>query len=213
MESVGKIKDMFKQMRDPVKLVVFTDKEEMCPACNETLAILESIMQYTDKIILQEISLISEKEEAAKHGVTRAPTIIFEDFGIKYTGAPIGLETAPFIQTILMASTGETPHGPLVSKKLEKIKQEGSLIVIVTPTCPYCAQAVLLENSLAIMSSKVNVEIVESYENPDIARKFQVTGVPVTIVNSKEKITGIPNIAILINKLVADESNLDLMYG
>jgi glutaredoxin len=61
------------------------------------------------------------------------------------------------------------------------------MMVIVTPTCPYCAQAVLLENALAIQSKdKVSVEIVESYENADIARKYEVTGVPVTIVKKAQ---------------------------
>ncbi|MHA1681823.1 MAG: protein disulfide oxidoreductase [Promethearchaeota archaeon] len=213
MESTGKVKDLFEQMDADVILTVFTNKEEMCPACNETKSIIMELSKISSKIMWKEISLISDKAQAEKYGVTRAPTIIFNDFNIRYTGAPIGLETAPFIQTILMASNKDTPYGDLIKERLDKIKKKGKVMVIVTPTCPYCAQAVLLVNTLAILSEKIDVEIVESYENPDIARKYNVTGVPMTIINGKEKIVGVPNVAILLNKLIADTSSLDMMYG
>ena len=100
-----------------------------------------------------------------------------------------------------MASTGETILVNLIDDNVAAIKG-GKLMVIVTPTCPYCSQAVLLENSLAIVSKgKIKVEVVEAYENPDIAKQWQVSGVPVTIVNDRDKIVGVPNLPKLLGYL------------
>ncbi|MHA1792107.1 MAG: protein disulfide oxidoreductase [Promethearchaeota archaeon] len=208
-----RVKDLIKKMDKIVHVKVFTDRENMCPACNETVSLIREIAKLAEKIEWEEVSLISEKEKAESFHVSRTPTVLLPDVGIRYTGAPIGLETSPFIETLMMISSGETPFGDLVLDRLKRIKKKASLICIVTPTCPYCAQAVLLENSLAILSEKVSIEIVESYENPDIARKYGVSAVPVTIINEKERITGVPNVALLINKMIQDNSSFNEIYG
>ncbi|MFX0100379.1 MAG: thioredoxin family protein [Candidatus Hodarchaeota archaeon] len=215
--SQAALNEIVKNLKNVVKLLVFTSRDEngyvQCPACEDTAALIVQLSKMTDKINAEEISTITDKEKCEKYGVTRHPTILLPDFNIRYTGAPIGLELSPFVQTVLMASTGETILGDLGADQVSSIKK-GSLIIIVTPTCPYCAQAVLMENSLAIDSGgKISVEIVEAYENPDIAKKYQVTGVPVTVVNKKEKIVGVPNFALLLQKLKGDKSSLNEMYS
>ena len=65
-------------------------------------------------------------------------------------------------------------------------------------------EAALIENALVMESrGKLAIDIVESYENPDIARKYQVTGVPATIIdgNPATKIEGVPTLAMLLQRL------------
>nr|MDO8084530.1 thioredoxin family protein [Candidatus Sigynarchaeum springense] len=219
METSTTVKDLFSKMKDPVRLKIFTSKTaegyRQCPACEDTIAMVGELAKLAGgKIDWEEVSIHEDKEKCEKYGVTRVPTILFLDYNIRYTGAPIGLETAPFIQTILMASTKESLLGDTVDAQLARIKKASKMMVIVTPTCPYCAQAVLLENALAIQSNdKVSVEIVESYENPDIARKYEVTGVPVTIINDVKKVTGVPNLALLLSAMIDDKSTMSEIYG
>ncbi len=219
METSTTLKDMLSKMKDPVRLKVFTSKtaegNRQCPACEDTVAMVRELAKLAGgKIDWEELSIHVDKEKCEKYGVTRVPTILFLDFNIRYTGAPIGLETAPFVQTILMAASGESMLGDTADSQLARIKKSGKIMVIVTPTCPYCAQAVLLENALAIQSKgKVSVEIVESYENPDIARKYEVTGVPVTIVNDSKKVTGVPNLSLLLSTMIDDKTKMSEMYG
>nr|MDO8110543.1 thioredoxin family protein [Candidatus Sigynarchaeota archaeon] len=212
------IKDVIGKMNKPVHLKVFTTKAEsgyrQCPACEDTVAIVRELAKLSNnKIEWEEISIITDKEKCQKYGVSRAPTILFTDYNIRYTGAPIGLETAPFIQTLLMAGASQSLLGSAYDDQLNRIKKNGKLMIIVTPVCPYCAQAVLIENAIAIQAKKVSVEIVESYENPDIARKYEVSAVPVTIVNDIKKITGVPNIAELISTMADDKAKLAELYG
>jgi glutaredoxin-like protein len=219
MESSTTLKDMFSRMKNVVRLKVFTSKTaegyRQCPACEDTVVMVRELAKLADgKIEWEELSIHVDKEKCEMYNVTRVPTIMFLDYNIRYTGAPIGLETAPFVQTILMASSRESMLGDTADAQLSRIKKHAKVMVIVTPTCPYCAQAVLLENALAIQSKdKVSIEIVESYENPDIARKYEVTGVPVTIVNGAKKITGVPNLALLLSTMIDDKAKMSELYG
>ncbi|MFX0098824.1 MAG: thioredoxin family protein [Candidatus Hodarchaeota archaeon] len=198
------ISDMLHKMKREIHVLVFTTLTRQgyrqCPACEDTASFVRNLAALSEKLVWDEIS-VEDAEKCKKYDVSRFPTILIPEFNIRYTGAPIGLEASPFFQTLLMASTGETILGNLIDEKVAAIKG-GKLMVIVTPTCPYCSQAVLLENSLAIMSNgKIGVEVVEAYENPDIAKQWQVSGVPVTIINDKDKIVGVPTLQKLLGYL------------
>jgi glutaredoxin-like protein len=200
-------RDLNERMKAPVKLKVFTTLTSggyrQCPACENTVALLKELAQATDKIQFEEISIIEDKATAERWQVTRAPTIIITGHGIRYTGAPIGMETAPFIYTLVMASSGKTIFDGLLQGKLDGIRKS-RLELIVTPTCPYCAQAALIENSLVMESNgKLAIDVVESYENPDIARKYSVTGVPVTVFDGDpaNQIVGVPTLVAILSKI------------
>jgi glutaredoxin-like protein len=220
LESIdNQMAKVLSKMDRVVKLKVFTsltsDGYHQCPACEDTVSLLKEMAAAANgKIEWEEISIIDEKDRAeSEYGVQRAPTILINDGTIRYTGAPIGLELAPFIQTVLMVSTGQSLLGDLVDDRVKQIRKKAKLTLVVTPNCPYCAQTALIENSLALISKNINVEIVESYENPDIARKYEVSAVPVTIINETKKITGVPNVAFLISQMLDDRAKLAELYG
>jgi glutaredoxin len=58
------------------------------------------------------------------------------------------------------------------------------LQVFVTPTCPYCPQAVVLAHQMALESPMVEAEMVEAMEFPELSNQFGVSGVPQTTINS-----------------------------
>ena len=60
--------------------------------------------------------------------------------------------------------------------------------VFVTPTCPYCPQAVLLAHKMAMENPRmIQAEGVEATEFPELAQRFYVSGVPQTVINSGAK--------------------------
>ncbi len=104
MESSNTIKDILSKMSKIVRLKVFTSKTaegyRQCPACEDTVVMVRELAKLADgKIDWEELSIHVDKEACDKYNVTRVPTILFLDYNIRYTGAPIGLETAPFVQT------------------------------------------------------------------------------------------------------------------
>ena len=195
--------DLNEKMKETVKLKVFTTLTttgyRQCPACENTASIVRELANITNKIKFEEISILEDQESAEHYNVTRAPTIIVQGHGIRYTGAPIGLETAPFVYTIILASNKTSIFSGALASKMDAFRK-ARIELIVTPTCPYCAQAALIENSLIMESGgKLTIEIVEAYENPDVARKYNVTGVPVTIIdgNPGKKMVGVPSLVNL----------------
>ena len=59
------------------------------------------------------------------------------------------------------------------------------LQVFVTPTCPYCPRAVLLAHQMAMENPQmIRAEGVEATEFPELANRFNVRGVPQTVINS-----------------------------
>src|SRR5271157_4930284 len=128
--------DLDEKMKETVKLKVFTtlmgNGYRQCPACENTVNIIKELTRTSNKIKSEEISILDDKESAEHYNVTRAPTIIIQGHGIRYTGAPMGLETAPFIYTIIMASNRTSIFAGAIVGKLETFRK-ARLELIVTP--------------------------------------------------------------------------------
>ncbi len=178
------------KMTNPVRVLLFTTSisettgQRDCPACQDTANFLRQIRDLAkNKIILEEYSLKKDPKVCQEHFVTRVPTILLPDHGIRYTGAPIGLESVPLIQTIVIASTGMTGVPGDMVKDLQARAQGKIIRTIVTPTCPYCPTAVSIANRVAIASKgQVTSEVIESYEHGELAARYQVTSVPAVVI-------------------------------
>jgi alkyl hydroperoxide reductase subunit AhpF len=124
------------KLENPISLKVFTS-DIHCPACADTVEICKTLTELTDKITVEEISLDTQKELAAKYEVEYPPTIRIESGGelteIRYTGIPAGGEFAAFIQTLVMVSTQTTDLGHLKEKLIE-IQKPVVVRTVVTPT-------------------------------------------------------------------------------
>jgi hypothetical protein len=73
--------------------------------------------------------------------------------------------------------------------------------VFVTPTCPYCPQAVVLAYEMAYASPQVRADGVESTEFPQLAIKYQVSGVPRTVINEDTFLEGAAPPDMLLDKV------------
>ncbi|MBL8056026.1 MAG: thioredoxin family protein, partial [Anaerolineales bacterium] len=62
--------------------------------------------------------------------------------------------------------------------------------VYVTPTCPYCPRAVVLAHKLAMASDWITADMVEASEFPHLANRYQVYGVPRTVIEDVVHIEG-----------------------
>ncbi len=200
----------FEKLKNPVKVLVFTSLNENgyrdCPACEDTWNFVKEIADLSnEKVIVEEISIHTNKERAEEFGVDRAPVIILEGTGIKYLGTPLGQEAAVFLQTLIMASTGETGVSRPVKNMFKKLDKPKKIETVITLTCPYCPHSVLLGNRLTLASDgKLVHDIIEAYENPDLAVKYKAQGVPVTIIDGdpNNSIVGVPPTNLILEKIV-----------
>ena len=197
----------FKSLATPVKIVVFTQAVE-CQYCKETRMIGEELAALSDKISLEVYDFEKDKEIAETYNIDKIPATIImaggeqpRDYGIRYFGIPSGYEFSSLIEDIMMVSSGESGLSAATKDILSTLEKPVHLQVFVTPTCPYCPQAVLLAHKLAFESDKVKADMVEAIEFPHLSMKYQVQGVPRTVINETVHQEGAAPEAMLMAKL------------
>lgn len=113
-----------------------------------------------------------------------------KDYGVKFYGIPSGYEFTTLIQDILEVSKGETGLSEESKKEIAKIDKPLHIQVFVTPTCPYCPSAVHLAHQAAIENENIKADMIEAIEFPQLSQKYNVSGVPKTVINGKYEFVG-----------------------
>lgn len=182
---IGELKKALQNMKKEVRLVLFTQAFE-CGYCKETHQLLEELSGLNPLLKLEVHQFESDREAVDKFGVDKIPAIVVmgeKDYGIRFYGIPAGYEFSSLLSAILMVSTGIIKLGDDTRAFLKSLAKPVHLQVFVTPTCPYCPQAVILAHQMAYASDKVIADMVEVSEFPHLAQKYNVQGVPRTTIN------------------------------
>lgn len=182
---IGEVKKALQNMKKEVRLVLFTQAFE-CGYCKETHQLLEELSGLNPLLKLEVHQFESDREAVDEFGVDKIPAIVVmgeKDYGIRFYGIPAGYEFSSLLSAILMVSTGIVKLGDDTRAFLKSLAKPVHLQVFVTPTCPYCPQAVILAHQMAYASDKVIADMVEVSEFPHLAQKYNVQGVPRTTIN------------------------------
>ncbi len=177
-----------------VKLIMFTQELE-CQYCRETKQILTELSEVSDKISLEVKNFINDKTDAEKYGVDKIPATVVvdengKDYGIKFYGIPSGYEFASLLEDIKLLGTGITGFDPQTENKIKNLDSDVHMQVFVTPTCPYCPQAVITAHKFAYLNDRVKSDMIEATEFPHLSNKYNVRGVPRTVINENTFIEG-----------------------
>ncbi len=197
----------FKSLEAPVKLVIFTQEME-CQYCAETRMIGEELAELSDKLSLEVFDFLNDAEIAEQYDIDKIPATVVmkggadpKDYGIRYYGIPSGYEFSSLIEDIRMISRGDSGLSDSAKAQVAGLTEPLHLQVFVTPTCPYCPQAVLLAHPLAFESDLVRSDMVEAIEFPHLSTKYQVQGVPRTVINEATHLEGAAPEPMLIEKI------------
>ncbi len=174
----------------PVKLLMFTQTVE-CQFCAETRQIVEEVAELSDKITAEIYNFVTDRAVAELYGIDKIPAIAIvragddedRDYGIRFYGIPSGYEFTSIIEDIMDVSRGDSGLMPKTKEAVAEISEPVHFQVFVTPTCPYCPQAVRLAHKLAMESDLIRADMIESIEFPQLANKYSVYGVPRTVIN------------------------------
>jgi glutaredoxin-like protein len=190
------LRNEFAGIQQPVKLIVFTQEFE-CQYCRETRQIAEEVADLSDQITLEVYDLLADKEIAEQYNIDKIPATIVMvngeepvDFGIRYYGIPSGYEFSSLIHDILMVGDGSIELAAETEQWLAELTTPLHFQVFVTPTCPYCPQAVLMAHKMAMASEFVTADMVEANEFPHLSMKYSVMGVPRTVINEDFHVEG-----------------------
>lgn len=200
------LKDQFSALKEPVELVVFTQKME-CQFCAESRSLAEELAEQSELINTVVYDFQDNAREAEALKVDKIPAIVVrdnkKDYGIRFFGIPGGYEFTSFIEAIKLVSTGNHNLSKKTTEILDGLTKEIHFQVFVTPTCPYCPGAVTLAHRFAYYSEKVTSDMVEVSEFPHLGNKYQVQGVPKTVINETESQEGAAPEDMLAEKLTS----------
>ena len=189
-EIKTQVSEVFSEMQEPVQ-VIFFGKDEECDYCEDTQLLLEEVTGLSDKIDLDIYNLEKDNAIAMQYKMDRAPGFVIAgkdgdqllDYGIRYAGIPSGHEFSSLINSVLLVSGRDSKLGEDIRDMLKDLDKPVNMLVFVTPTCPYCPQAVVLAHQMALESPMIEAEMIEATEFPDLSTRFNVSGVPQTTIN------------------------------
>jgi glutaredoxin-like protein len=175
-----------------VRLVLF-EQSIGCESCAPTRRTLEQIAADDDHVTLDVLNLVLDKEKAAAYGVDRVPAILVEAPGldrIRYYGAPLGNELPTLLDAIHTVAIGQTRLTDESKARLRTLTKPVTIQVFFTPSCAYCPRMISLANQLAIESPLVSARAIDATEYPDLVRRYNVNGVPKTVINETVDLMG-----------------------
>ena len=111
----------------------------------QTREILDELPPLSDKVVIEEVNLVLEKDRAAQFGVDRAPAIALlyddlesagepRDSRIRFIGAPSGYEFSSLVHAVLLAGGRASALSDASLSRLATVDQRLTLQVFTTPT-------------------------------------------------------------------------------
>jgi len=191
-QIIKQINEAFEAVQEPVQVLFFGSKDN-CDYCAEAQQLLEEVTALHEKLALSVYDVQENADIAAKFNVTNAPGIVIaakdnaevKNLGIQFSGIPSGHEFSTLINDIIIVSKRDSGLNETTREFLRNLDKPLHLQVFVTPTCPYCPRAVLLAHQMAMENPQmIRAEGVEATEFPELANRFNVRGVPQTVINS-----------------------------
>jgi glutaredoxin-like protein len=178
-----------------------------CQTCEATEELARTLVELApDKLQLTVIDISEQPGE-----VDTVPTLTVarpgEESRITFQGLPSGYEFATVLDAIERASGTGNELSPEVAKQLAKLASDVEVMVFVTPTCPYCPGAASMANRMALASPKVRSLVIEANEYPELSDRFQVQGVPRTVVNRSGAFVGALPEAVFVESVLKLASN------
>jgi alkyl hydroperoxide reductase subunit AhpF len=103
--------------------------------------VLDEVVGLNDRISLEEVNFVLEKDRAARYGVQGVPAVVLlkadgeQDTRMRFLGAPAGYEFMSLVEALILAGTEESGLTP-ESKSLiaEHVREPLDILVFVTPT-------------------------------------------------------------------------------
>ena len=131
------LKQELKALKDPVKLVVFS-QALADPESEQVRRLMEELAALDPKQLQAEpVNFVLEKERAEAMGVARTPGVAIigaKDYGIRFYGVPHGYEFGTLLDAILDVSKGEHGLSPQTISALDALERPVHIQVFSTPT-------------------------------------------------------------------------------
>jgi thioredoxin reductase (NADPH) len=197
------IKKELDNLKETVSILIFTADEVNKPFNEFSIKLFTELSRLSEKIVPKFEHIGSEL--AGKYNADRSPTILIqpEKYNIRLTGAPAGEELRTLLLTLIMVSAGTTVLSDASRSRLADLKDKRNIKVFVSPTCPYCPLQAIIAIAAAIeKAGLVTTEIIDIYENKDLAAKYNAFSVPQVFIDDRLVGLGLQPEEVFIEEVV-----------
>lgn len=173
-----------------------TDAEEM----REAEQTVRRLADLSPKITSEIRDVREDSAMAADFGVQELPVLLIAGRAknrVRFVGTPRGSLFEGMLKAIWRASTGDDELPAEFVKDLGRVASDVYLRVFVSPTCPACKPVIDAALRMALTSSKVRADIIDATAFLDLADRFDIYGVPTTILNDRFSLGPVPEEMLL----------------
>jgi len=137
-----KLRESFDEMTAPVRLLFFTQALG-CETCLHTKQILDELSALSDKIVIEDVNFVLEKNRATEHGIDRVPAIAVlgqdaagqtTDSRIRFLGAPSGYAFVSLVQAVLLVGGHGSSLTDANRERIAAVDKPVTMQVFTTPT-------------------------------------------------------------------------------
>src|SRR5262249_55436530 len=127
----------------PVRLL-FDTQTIGCETCGEARQLLDELPPLSDKITIEEVNLVLDRDKAAAYGIDRAPAVGLARGGdaggapggsrVRFLGTPSGYEFMSLVHAVLLVGGRESALSDAHRQRLATVDRTLTLQVFTTPT-------------------------------------------------------------------------------
>lgn len=201
------IENKFTGLKSDIQLVLFLQETD-CSHCRDLRFLVEKIASITHKIKTETYNFAINKEIANQYKIKRIPAVALigeKDYGIRYYSSPEGPELYNFLDDIVEVSQGEAKLSEKSKERLKELKSIINLEYFISPTCPFSWPGEKTLLRLAMASDLINLDIINVTDFREVAEKYNVRGIPMTVVNGKGEFYGALKEEDFVNIIIENE--------
>jgi len=191
-EMKTQVSEALASLKAPVKFVIFTQAFE-CPNCQTNRQLLEEVAALSDKMSVEVYDFVKDAEQVQAYGIDKIPALAIlgeQDYGLRFYGVPSGYEFTTLIHIVRLVGGAASQLDDKLQAELRSLAVPVHMQVFVTPTCPFCPTAAAVAYEMAYVSPMIRTDVIESTEFPFLSVKYQIAGVPRTIINETTMVEG-----------------------
>ena len=137
-----KLRESFDEMTAPVRVLLFTQTLD-CEPCVQTRRILDELPSLSNKIAIEEVNFILDKERVTQYGIDRVPAMALlstdaagetHDSRIRFLGTPGGYGFVSLVQALMLVGGHESHLTPENRARVAAMSTKTTIQVFSTPT-------------------------------------------------------------------------------
>lgn len=177
----------------PVRVRVFSVPGH-CVFCNTVGELVDRLAEVSERVHVLRSGFDADEPVAKDYGVERHPTIVIDgkrDYGIRFSGVPMGYQFGVFVEDLVMASTGETDLSEEVKIKLRPLKRPVGMRVFTLPDCTGSPRMARAAHKFSIENFNITADVIDVIEFGELAAREGVLETPKTVIDGKVEVQGV----------------------